>query len=103
VLKTERRIIMAKTVAKRYLESRLNEEYRLQVYGNFQDIKKLPNLLRSFRDGKLKLAGLDVGPIPDLGIQENFDSIEIWSSHRDPLKKLAHWFEKKGMETTGIW
>jgi len=102
-VKTERRIIMAKTVAQRFIESHLNAEYRLQVYGSGQDIRKLPSLLRSFRDGKIRLSGLDVEPIEDLGINENFDSLEIWSSHREPLKKLAHWFEKRGMETTGIW
>lgn len=102
-MKSERRIIMAKNVAQRFIEDRLSAEYRLQVYGNSQDIKKLPGLLRSFRDGKINLTGLDTPYIEDLGIQENFDSIELWSTHREPLKKLASWFEKRGMETTGIW
>jgi len=100
-LKTERRIIMAKSVASRWVESHLQAEHRLVIFGTSSDIRKLPNLLRSFRDGKIAMS--EVSSLPDLGIQESFDQITVWSTDRVALKTLANWFEKRGMETSGVW
>jgi len=99
--KAAHRVVMAKLIAARWLESMVHPEYRMAVYYGPRDIKNLPNLLRSFRDGKLKVGSVD--PIPDLGIREEFDHLVIWSSEREGLLKLQGWFEERECETSGIW
>jgi len=98
---SESRVVMAKVVAERWLNARTRDEHRLTVYYGPKEIKNLPGLLRSFRDAKLKIGSID--PIPDLGIQEEFDSITIWSSDRVGLVHLREWVEERGCETSGIW
>lgn len=97
----EKRVIMARAVACRWIGKVAHEEYRFRVLYGAREFKNLPNLLRSFRDGKVAMTGLPA--IPDLGIREDFDALEVWSSDRDALMRLAHWFEDRGMETTGVW
>jgi len=97
---SERRVVMAKSVAKRFLEAEVRAEYRLKVYHG-HEIKNLAGLLRSFRDRKIAMAG--VSPIPDLGIKEDYDSIEFWSGNRTALKTLEKWFLKRSYLTTGLW
>ena len=92
---------MAKLVAKRWLKARAKAEFRLKVYAGAKEIRGLPNLLRSFRDGKLKIGSVE--PIRDLGIQEEFDHFTIWSSDRGGLVALKEWFETRGCETSGVW
>lgn len=92
---------MAKLVAKRWILSHTVPEYRLQVFYGAHDIYGLPPLLRSFRDGKVKIGS--VKPIPDLGVHEDLDSFTIWSSDHDGMIGLQNWFEKRGLETTGLW
>jgi len=94
-------VVMARAVAHRWLEARLRPEHRVKVFYGAQDIRGLPSLLRSFRDGKIRLG--TVQPIADLGIHEEFDHFIIWSSDHDGLLKLASWLETRGCETTGIW
>ena len=96
----ERRIIMTREVARRWILKTAHAEYRFRVYGA-SSIKHLPNLMRSLRDGKIAME--DVEPIHDLGIKEGFDSIEFWSGDRNRLSKLHTWFEKRDYETTGVW
>jgi hypothetical protein len=98
---SERRVVMSKMVAKRWLFARLRPEHRLKVYYGAQEIRGLPALLRSFRNGKLKIGSVE--PIPDLGIQEEMDSFTIWTADREGLRELQAWFEKRGCETTGVW
>lgn len=100
-MKSEIRIIMSKEVARKWLEFRLQTEYRMQIYIGPREVKKLPNLLRSFRDGKLNLSG--VLPLRDLGLEENFDSITVWSSDREAMISLSVWCENRGLETSGVW
>ena len=103
-MKTEKKeIVMAKKVARRWLEQRLKAEYRVQAYTMAHcKVRNLPNLLKAFRDGKVKLAG--VPTIPDLGVRvQGMDSIEFWSSNEEALKQLQEWLEKRGLETSGIW
>lgn len=97
---SERRIIMARMVASEWLSSRARAEYRIRVYYN-QDLGNYVNLLRGFRDGQVKIAG--VQPIPDLGIQHENGSLTVWSSDHNALASLKVFFEKKGMETSWIW
>lgn len=71
--------------------------------GVSRERRALPNLLRSFRDNKIKLGGKSLDPIPDLGVREAFDHFILWSSDREALTKLGSWLESKGFETSLIW
>jgi hypothetical protein len=98
--KSERRIVVVKKVARRFLEGEAKAEFRLKVYHG-HEIKNLAGLLRSFRDGKIVMAG--VMPLPDLGLKEAADSIEFWSGNRESLLSLEKWFTKRNYLTTGLW
>jgi len=96
---------MAKKVASRWLREAATPEYRLTVHemGPSKPTRKLANLLRSFRDGKAYLRGVE--PISDLGIDEGelAGSLTIWSSNHGDLVALDEWLTVRGYETTGIW
>jgi hypothetical protein len=93
---------MAKEVARRFLERLAKPQYRLTVFhGGPVSCDNLPSLLRGFRDGKLKFGGQE--PIPDLGIEERFDSTSVWSSDRVAILGLKDWLEGRGVETSGVW
>jgi hypothetical protein len=94
-----KRIVMSKTVARAWLVSHAKPEYRFRVFN--PNAKDYPSMLRSFRDGKMKLAG--VQPLPDLGVKESFDSFFVWSSDYEAMKTLHGWFDKHGLETSWIW
>jgi hypothetical protein len=94
-----KRIVMSKSVARQWLLKSAHAEFRIRVFN--PAAKDYPSVLRSFRDGKLKLAG--VTPVPDLGIKEEFGGFYVWSSQLESLKTLQRWFEKRGLETSGIW
>lgn len=96
-----KRVVMEKRVAGRWIRRMVQPEYRVKVWHGARDMRNLPNLLRSFRDGKVALE--DTQRISDLGIKESFDSVELWSRNRKALIRLKDWFEKRGLETTGIW
>lgn len=98
----ERRVVMAKMVARKWLTKEATVEYRLTAYSSDPRLlKALPSLLRSFRDSRVRLGSLQA--ISDLGIKENGDSVSIWSSDADKLAALQGWLEKKGYDTTGVW
>lgn len=97
-----RRVVMAKLVARRWLQANGKAEYRFDVLYGAREIKYLPSLLRSFRDGKVAMTG-GLKAIPDLGIKEGFDSLSVWSGDRVALIGLKDWFETRGFETTGVW
>lgn len=92
---------MARNLARQWLEEHVRPEHRMTIYTPVAERKGLPKLLRSFRDKKLKIGS--VSPIPDLGIQEEFDSVTVWSSDQDAILRLATWFETHGYETSGVW
>lgn len=73
----------------------------MKVYYGARDMRYLPGLLRSFRDEYLKVGSIN--PIPDLGIKEAFDHLEVWTSDRNGLMALKEWCERRGCETTGVW
>lgn len=98
---SERRIVMARALARKWVEAQARPEHRLTVYFIGKEVWGLPNLLRGFRDSKLKIGSVD--PIPDLGVSEDFDSVTVWSSDRDALVKLAAWFENHQYDTSGVW
>ena len=101
---SERHVVMAHRLATRWLRERTRPEYRMRVLsvGPSRERWALPNLLRSFRDEKVKLGGLP-DPIPDLGVRDGFDAFVVWTSDREALIKLAAWLESRGYETSGIW
>jgi len=101
VEKTERRVVMARRVARRWVRQAAQAEFRFRVLLGAKEIRNLPGLLRSFRD--CRIAMVDVSPIPDLGVKEAFDYIDVWSRDREGLIQLQNWFEKRGFETTGVW
>lgn len=94
------KVVMTKRVASRFLENRSRLEYRLKIFKGCSNIRNFPSLLRSFRDGRVKIGSLD--PIYDLGISEGFDYVTVWSSNHLALKQLSDWAEQKGMETSGV-
>ncbi len=97
----EKRVVMARRVAGRWLRRVAHSEHRFKVLLGAKEIRNLPGLLRSFRDGKIAM--VDVPKISDLGVKEGFDHISMWSRDRIGLIALKDWFEKRGFETTGIW
>lgn len=98
---TERRVIKARAVAGRWIARVAKAEYRLKILYGPIEVKNLPNLLRSFRDGKVAMEG--VPALRDMGVKEDFDSVEVWSRNRVALIALKDWFETRGFETTGVW
>ena len=98
----EHRILMAKRLARRWVLSHIRPESRITVYYGINDVSRIPSLLRSFRDGKIKLSGTDL-KIPDLGVSEKFDGFEIWSSDKEAMVILNKWLEDRGFQTSGVW
>jgi len=97
----DKKVLMTKRVAERWLRSVSFPEYHLRVLYGAKGIRNLPNLLYSFRDGRIAMQG--VPRVADLGVKATLDGLELWSRDHDGLKSLADWFEKRGFETTGIW
>jgi hypothetical protein len=94
-------VVMAKTVARRWLNKVALAEYRIRVFYGARDYRNLPNLLRAFRDGKAQIAGLS--PVSDMGVKEEFDYVEVWSKDYAGMLQLGAWFERQKFDTTGIW
>jgi hypothetical protein len=99
-LPTHRRVVLAKSIAAKYLSEVLRPEYRLTIFHNSADTRNVPGLLLGMRDGRLRIAGLAAPP--DFGVREGFDSVSVWSSEDGTLRKLAAWFEARGFETSGV-
>ena len=101
----KKRVVMAKKVAARWLETVATPEYRLTIFeaGHSKPVRMMASLLRGFRDGKAYLTGVE--PITDLGIDEGelAGSIKVWSSNHAALLALDKWLTKRGYETSGIW
>jgi hypothetical protein len=98
---SEKRVLMTKRVAARWLRAVSFPEHRIRVIYGAREIRNLTSLLQSFRDGRVAM--VDVPRVADLGIKTSFDGIELWSKDRTGLMALGQWFEKRGFETTGIW
>ena len=96
-----KRVLMTRRVAERWLRAIALPEYRFKVLYGAKEIRNLPSLLYSFRDGKVAMK--EVTRVADLGVREGFDGIDLWSKDREALMSLQSWFEKRGFETTGIW
>lgn len=94
-------VIMRRKVALKWLKSRSKPYFQVTIYNRENSSKKTASLLRSIRDKKFSVKGMDA--IEDLGVRESFDGVTLWSSDRKSLKKLTAWFEKRNYETTGVW
>ncbi len=97
----DRQVGMAGRVAERWLTANLRDEHRITIYQGGKGVKNLPGLLRSFRDGKIKIGSVE--PILDLGMKQGFDQVEIWSTNKVGLVNLDKWLREAGCETSGIW
>jgi hypothetical protein len=100
-IKRETQVVMPQRVAARWVRRIARVEYRCRIMYGSIEYKNLPSLLRSFRDGKVAIKGL--APIPDLGVKEEFDALEVWSSDHGAMEKLGKWAEERGFETSGVW
>lgn len=98
---------MAKVVASRWLVAISKSEYRFTIFGFHHPVKakKFASSLRSMRDRQVQAgsAGPRVPVIPDLGVREAGDGVEVWSSDVEALRKLAKWAESSGLNTDFIW
>lgn len=96
------RVAMAKRVAFKWIKANSSPEYKLSIYrGSVKSSLNLPALLKSFRDGKLKIASLSA--IPDLGIQPEFDHVVVRSQDYDALNALDEAVQKIGCDTSGVY
>ena len=98
---SHRRVAMAKRLARRWIKANVRPEYRITVYMGPKGLRNLPGLLRSFRDGKIKVGSVD--PVRNLGVKAGFDHVELWSANREGLVELDEWLQAVGCETTGVW
>lgn len=94
---------MAKNLASNWIAENALPEYRMTVY--YPSDPSIPNkitrLLKSFRDGKVRISGVD--PILDMGMSTHYDYLEVWSKNREGMEKLRDWFHRMGCETAGVW
>jgi hypothetical protein len=101
------RVVMARSVADRWLRGHTRSEYRFTVFG-FQSpakAKRFASSLRSIRDRQLRVSShpTHLPVIADLGVKEKGDAVELWSSNVEALRKIARWAESAGMNTDFIW
>ena len=99
---------MAKVVASRWLVAISKSEYRFNIFGfaHPAKAKKFASSLRALRDKQLRKESSEhvrFPVIPDLGIRETGDGVEVWSSDVESLRKLANWAESAGLNTDFIW
>jgi len=100
---------MAKMVASRWLAALCKSEYRFNIFGfpHPSKAKKFASSLRSLRDRQVRKGdtgeGIRFPIIPDMGVRETGDGVEVWSSNVEALRKLANWAESSGLNTDFIW
>ena len=97
----EKRVVMVRKVAERWLRAVLYPEYRFKVLYGSQDFRNMVSRMHSFRDGRIAMQG--VPRVADLGVKDSFDGLELWSKDHEGLVALQVWYEKRGFETTGVW
>ena len=97
----EKRIVMAKRGAARWVEAHATPHHRLTVYLAADSTVNIPAALRAFRNGNIRLAS--VPPMPDLGLQVGFDHLAVWSQDRTAMLALEKWLQERGCETIGVW
>lgn len=98
---SEKRVLLTKRVAERWLRAVMYPEYRFKVLYGSKDFRNMAAMMQSFRDGRIAMQG--VPKVPDLGVKDGFDGLELWSKDREGLMAIQAWYERRGFETTGIW
>lgn len=98
---TEKRVIMAKKVARMWLEKNAYAEYRFRVFLNGGDAMSYVGMLKGLRDGRITMK--KVAHIPDLGIKEEVGSLTVWSTDLKGMRTLRDYFTRRGMDTSWIW
>jgi len=97
-----RRVAMAKRLARKWLSDNSSPEYRLTIYrGASKSSVNLPSLLRSFREGRIRIGSAQ--PIPDLGVKPGFDYVTVRSSNYDALLELDSAVQSLGCDTSGVF
>ncbi len=97
-----RRILMAKKLARKWLEENSSAEYRLTIYENVERGGiNLPSILRSLRTKRSRWAS--VGPIPDLTVKVGFDFVVVRSSDESSIVQLDGFLRSQGYETFGVF
>lgn len=95
-----KRVLMAKNVARSWLDRHSSSEYRLYVYPPLGGKNNLPSWLRAFRDGRTKFGSVE--PF-DFGVAQGNDSFCIRSRDIDGLIALDQTLCDMGYDTSGIW
>jgi hypothetical protein len=97
----EKRTLMAKSIAEQYLEKLSQTEHRVRIfYGAGGDQRSIPSLLRSFRDGRIRMSG--VSPTSHIGLSEEMDGLVVWSSDEEFIRTFCAWCDARGIEHTGV-
>lgn len=95
-----KRVVLAKKVARAWVEKHSSEEYRVAIYPSLAVKKNLPAWLRSFREGRSKFGSIE--PF-DFSLEESPDQIVIRTRDYESIKVLNAKIEELGFETTGVW
>lgn len=90
---------ITKEVALRWVQSVSQPHFKVYIYGPVEKLGKLHRVLAQLREGKARTGSLS--NLGDLGLAREFDSLAIWSSDEDGIKKLNSWLERHGYETSG--
>ena len=97
----EKKTLMAKSIADLYLQKLAQAEHRIKIfYGAGGDQRSIPSLLRSFRDGRIRMVG--VSPTSHIGISEEMDGLVIWSSDEEFIRTFCAWCDVRGIDHTGV-
>ena len=83
---------MSKSVARQWLLKKAKPEYRFRVFNPLA--KDYPSVLRSFRDGKLKLGSVE--PLPDLGVKEDYRTAKMPPVNTSLLDGELAWRQHDG-------
>jgi len=92
--------LMAKRVAREWLESKSRTEYKLIVYMNGEGSNiNVASLMRTARNRKTEWSKM--GPYPDLKVRAGFDFVTIRTHNKEAINEIGGFFREAGFETFG--
>lgn len=96
----DKQTLMAKRIAKKWLESVSSTEYKLVVYmnGGGSNIN-VASLIRTARNKKTHWSKM--GPYPDLKVRAGFDFVTVRTHSKEAVKEIGEFFQNVGFETFG--
>lgn len=97
----ESRVVMAKKVAAAWLARVAAPEFRFEILHGHREGRKLVSLLKMSREGKAHGSGAP--SLPDLGIEEQYDKVVVWTGDRQGAIALDKYLEGRGYVTSGVW